>query len=118
MDAFPTKAEIRLYEERSPCSFFLPHGFSSLYTVGDERALQLDDDALFEQIRAEMVQATGVQEHPNERIVTRWPQAIPQHETGHQAHMAEIETTLHAWPDLVLAGASYHGVGIASLYPG
>jgi oxygen-dependent protoporphyrinogen oxidase len=81
---------------------------------GDERALHLDDDALVEQIHRELIQALGVQERPCERMVTRWPQAIPQYETGHQARVAEIETALTLWPGLVLAGASYHGVGIAS----
>jgi len=81
---------------------------------GDERALHLDDDALVEQIHRELIQAMGVRERPRERMVTRWLQAIPQYEAGHQAHVAEIETALTAWPGLVLAGASYHGVGIAS----
>ena len=81
---------------------------------GDERALHLDDDALVEQIHRELIQAMGVQERPCERMVTRWPQAIPQYETGYQARVAEIETALTLWPSLVLAGASYHGVGIAS----
>lgn len=81
---------------------------------GDERALHLDDDALVEQLHRELIQAMGVQERPRERLVTRWPQAIPQYETGHQARVAEIETTLALWPGLVLAGASYHGVGISS----
>ncbi len=81
---------------------------------GDERALHLDDDALVEQIQHELTQALGVQERPRERIVTRWPQAIPQYETGHQARVAEIEAALTSWPGLVLTGASYHGVGLSS----
>ena len=81
---------------------------------GDERALLLDDDALVEQIHRELIQMLGVQERPCKRMVTRWPQAIPQYETGHQARVAEIETALTLWPGLVLAGASYHGVGMAS----
>lgn len=81
---------------------------------GDERALYLDEETLVEQIHRELVQAMGVQECPYERMVTRWPQAIPQYEVGHQARVTEIETALAPWPNLVLAGASYHGVGIAS----
>lgn len=36
------------------------------------------------------------------------------YEVGHQARVAEIESALASWPGIILAGAPYHGVGIAS----
>ena len=39
---------------------------------------------------------------------------MPQYETGHQARVVEIESALASWPGIILAGAPYHGVGIAS----
>lgn len=117
------RIEGRLLTACTVCTTKWPHVRASDDTVivrcsagrrGDERALLLDDDALVEQLHRELIQAMGVQERPRERLVTRWSQAIPQYETGHQARVAEIETTLTRWPGLVLAGASYHGMGIAS----
>jgi protoporphyrinogen/coproporphyrinogen III oxidase len=81
---------------------------------GDDRALQLDDDALIEQLQGELVQSMGIRGHPNEWLITRWKRAIPQYEVGHQARVAEIEAALAGWPGIILAGAPYHGVGIAS----
>lgn len=81
---------------------------------GDERALQLDDESLVDHLHGELARALGIREYPLERLVTRWERAIPQYEAGHQARVAEIETALARWPGLVLAGASYHGVGISS----
>jgi protoporphyrinogen/coproporphyrinogen III oxidase len=81
---------------------------------GDTRALQLADDVLVERLHSELVQAMGIQGQPTERLITRWEQAIPQYEIGHQARVAEIESALARWPGIILAGAPYHGVGIAS----
>ena len=81
---------------------------------GDDRAFQLDDEALIEQIHGELVQSMGIRSHPNEWLITRWERAIPQYEVGHQALVTEIESVLANWPGIILAGAPYHGVGIAS----
>ncbi len=81
---------------------------------GDTRALQLADDILVERLHGELVQAMGIQDQPTERLVTRWERAIPQYETGHQVRVVEIESALASWPGMILAGAPYHGVGIAS----
>jgi len=81
---------------------------------GDERALRLTDDALVNQLHSELAQALGLQERPREWLVTRWEQAIPQYETGHQARIAEIEASLVDMPGMIIAGASYHGMGISA----
>lgn len=81
---------------------------------GDERALQLDDETLVNHLHGELAQALGIRERPQEWLVTRWKRAIPQYEVGHQARVAEIEAALAPRPGLILAGSSYHGVGISS----
>lgn len=104
------------------CTNKWPHVRSSEYiimrcSVGryrDERVQHLDDGTLVNHLHSELVQALGLQERPHKWLVTRWEQAIPQYATGHQARVAEIEASLAHWPGLVLAGASYHGVGISS----
>lgn len=81
---------------------------------GDIRALELADDALAERLQGELAQATGLSGPPAARVVMRWERAIPQYEPGHHARVAEIESALASWPGMILAGAPYHGMGIAS----
>ncbi|MFP5319212.1 MAG: protoporphyrinogen oxidase [Acidimicrobiia bacterium] len=80
--------------------------------MGDTRALELDDDALVDRLHAELVDAMGLRERPVRWLVTRWPDAFPQYDVGHQARVARIEAALP--PGVVLAGAPYRGVGIAA----
>ena len=84
---------------------------------GDTRALCLDDDILVERLHGELVQAMGIQGQPVAGMITRWERAIPQYETGHRARVDQIESELARWPALILAGAPYHGVGIAACVP-
>lgn len=81
---------------------------------GDTRALDISDDLLVERLHNELVAALGIQQRPVEHLITRWEQALPQYEPGHRERVAEIESTLANWPGLFLAGAPYHGMGIAA----
>jgi oxygen-dependent protoporphyrinogen oxidase len=81
---------------------------------GDERALHLDDDALVERVQRELVDAMGVKHDPIESRVERWHDAFPQYEVGHAARVMRIEAALHDLPGVVVAGAAYRGIGIAS----
>ena len=81
---------------------------------GDTRAFQLADDVLVERLHGELAQAMGIHGQPTVRLIMRWERAIPQYEPGHHARVAEIESALASWPGMILAGAAYHGVGIAS----
>jgi oxygen-dependent protoporphyrinogen oxidase len=81
---------------------------------GDDQALHLSDDELVQRLHEELVAAMGLKAAPFESLVTRWEQAIPQYGSGHQDHIANIESVLTNWPGIVLTGAAYHGVGIAS----
>lgn len=83
--------------------------------AGAERASQMNDQALVKNLHAELVEALGVQEPPVETCVTRWERALPQYHARHQATIQQIEMRLaQQLPGLILAGAAYHGVGLAA----
>jgi protoporphyrinogen/coproporphyrinogen III oxidase len=80
---------------------------------GDERAVQMDDDAVVAALLAELREATGVRAEPSEVRVSRWPRAFPQYTPGHLDRVQEIERSVtNALPGVHLAGAAYRGVGI------
>lgn len=88
---------------------------SSAGRFGDDRALDLDDDALIDRLHRELDQALGLAERPVTTLVTRWPQGFPQYEPGHGARVARIERALdQALPGVVVTGAAYRGLGIAA----
>jgi oxygen-dependent protoporphyrinogen oxidase len=47
--------------------------------------------------------------------VSRWPNSLPQYETGHLSRMAELDKHLAALGNLTLLGNSYRGVGVPDL---
>jgi oxygen-dependent protoporphyrinogen oxidase len=47
--------------------------------------------------------------------VSRWPNSLPQYETGHLSRMAELDKHLAAHGNLTLLGNSYRGVGVPDL---
>jgi oxygen-dependent protoporphyrinogen oxidase len=82
---------------------------------GDERINDLDDTELAVRLHAEAGEALGLRAPPVSSVVVRWPSGFPQYDVGHLARVASVEAELAvALPDLVLTGAAYRGVGIAS----
>ncbi|MEY2461685.1 MAG: protoporphyrinogen/coproporphyrinogen oxidase, partial [Acidimicrobiaceae bacterium] len=80
---------------------------------GDDRATQLDDDALVRALIDEVAATTGIDGEPIDVLVRRWPQSFPQYEPGHLDRVAEIERSLaDALPHVVLAGAALRGIGV------
>ncbi len=79
---------------------------------GDDRALRMGDEELVGQVRAELQEAMGITGRPDAVSVTRWPRAFPQYQVGHLARLARVQAALDGEPGLVVAGASYGGVGI------
>ncbi len=82
---------------------------------GDERAIEMDDEALLAATLADL--ATTMDLHldgpPTDVRITRFRRAFPQYTPGHTARIEAIESALEAAaPGLVLAGAAYRGVGI------
>jgi oxygen-dependent protoporphyrinogen oxidase len=85
---------------------------ASLGRDGDERALDLDDDALVAATLDDLRLHLGLRADPTAVRVSRWPRSFPQYEPGHLDRVAAIEASLPA--GVVVAGSSYRGLGIAS----
>ena len=82
---------------------------------GDDRPAQLDDDALVARLHAEVAPVIGAGRPPEVSRVDRWPGSFPQYEVGHLARVDAVDAALAAGaPGLLLAGAAYRGLGIAS----
>ena len=70
----------------------------------------LQDDRLVDAAIAETSEHLQVHLQPSEVRITRWERAFPQYRPHHHDHVRRIAGALP--PTLVLAGASYHGIGI------
>ena len=79
---------------------------------GQQEALRLDDSELVARVVEDLGDIVGIKGLPGETRVVRWNRAIPQYVVGHQRRVSNIEAALP--PGLVLAGAGYRGVGVAS----
>ena len=80
---------------------------------GDERALQMEDEELVEQLLGELGETMHLRGYPSAWKVTRWERSFPQYAPGHLDRVAEIERALAAdAPRIQVAGAAYRGVGI------
>ncbi len=80
--------------------------------AGEHRACDLGDDQLVAALLSDLRAITGLGAEPSASIVRRWPAALPQLTVGHVARLAALRAALP--PGVVLAGASYDGLGIAS----
>jgi oxygen-dependent protoporphyrinogen oxidase len=80
--------------------------------AGDTRAMQLDDTELVAALMTDLHELTGLSGAPARTVVRRWRAALPQLTVGHPARMEVVRSELP--PGVVLAGASYDGVGLAS----
>ncbi len=88
---------------------------ASVGRIDDGRALELDDDELVERVDAEVRWALGLRAPARERIVTRWPDALPQYDVGHLARLDRIRHLLTQRPGgLHLGGAIFDGVGLSA----
>jgi oxygen-dependent protoporphyrinogen oxidase len=79
----------------------------------NESALEADDAALVETVRAQLAELMGVSGPPLFTRVARHPRAMPQYHVGHAARAEAIERAVARHPGLGLAGGAYRGVGIA-----
>jgi oxygen-dependent protoporphyrinogen oxidase len=72
-----------------------------------------DDDTLVNLTLADLKHHLGADFAPTETRVTRWRESFPQYRPHHFARLALLEATLQqAAPGVVLAGASFRGIGI------
>jgi oxygen-dependent protoporphyrinogen oxidase len=83
--------------------------------AGDERAATMSDAELATSLHQELIEAIGLREQPVQTQIERWPRAFPQFVSGHQERIKRLEQALKEQSlGLLLAGAPYHGLGLAS----
>lgn len=78
---------------------------------GDDRHLDLDDQALTERVLTDLDRIVGLNAAPTEVRIGRWPRSFPQYAPGHLDRVAALEASLTGLP-IVLAGAALRGVGV------
>jgi oxygen-dependent protoporphyrinogen oxidase len=80
---------------------------------GDRRAVAMSDSELVERLAAEVGEALGTRETPDNWRVHRWPESFPQFRVGHRALVERIFDDLRRdYPGVTLCGAGYQGSGI------
>ncbi|MEM7285548.1 MAG: protoporphyrinogen oxidase [Actinomycetota bacterium] len=81
--------------------------------AGDERAMEMDDDALVDRLLEELRWTAGIDAEPDEVRITRWPRSFPQYRPGHGERVSSIEARLaEEAPGVVITGAAYRGLGL------
>ncbi|MHB8794183.1 MAG: protoporphyrinogen oxidase [Candidatus Nanopelagicales bacterium] len=80
---------------------------------GDARWMGMDDDALVIEVRDALARMVGIAVEPIERLIQRWPRAMPQYVVGHADRLDRIDAAVARHPGLHLTGAAYRGVGLA-----
>lgn len=74
--------------------------------------VDLSDRQLVQLALSELNQLIGIDGVPDLDLVVRWRNAMPQYHVGHLDRVAAIETELHSFPTLAVAGNAYRGVGV------
>jgi oxygen-dependent protoporphyrinogen oxidase len=80
---------------------------------GDQSHTDQDDEELIACVIHDLQKVMGFPIAPLFTVVTRHPGAMQQYATGHLERLELLERELaQQWPQIVLAGASYRGLGI------
>lgn len=83
--------------------------------AGSDALSRLDDDALLTEVRRDLRSFIGLDVAPRHVHLQRWPDAMPQLLVGHPDRLAQTRADLaQSLPGVVLAGASYDGIGLAA----
>jgi oxygen-dependent protoporphyrinogen oxidase len=82
--------------------------------AGEQEIESLNDTELIARLHRDLADATGISTEPDLFHVQRWPEAIPQLEVGHLERIAQVRDELSHHPGIMLAGASYDGIGITA----
>jgi oxygen-dependent protoporphyrinogen oxidase len=81
---------------------------------GEEHYLQRSDEELLSWAVDDIAAATGAGERPIDARVVRWGGCMPQYQVGHRERMARLRRAVAAAGGLVVCGAAYDGVGVAT----
>jgi oxygen-dependent protoporphyrinogen oxidase len=98
------------FPSRVPGSAVLLRFF--LGRAGREAVAAAEDEELRGLVREEMARVFRLTAEPAEWRVVRWARGMPQYALGHPERLARISRRLEGLPGLMLAGASYRGVGL------
>jgi|CXWL01.1.fsa_nt_gi oxygen-dependent protoporphyrinogen oxidase len=80
--------------------------------AGREKDLEKPDDELVATVRGDLQRILGVRAEPSFARLCRWTGANPQYTVGHETRLKRIDECVVRHSGLLLAGASYRGVGI------
>ena len=80
--------------------------------AGSESVVDQPDEQIVAIARAELTRLCGVTATPALVRVFRWPASMPQYVVGHLERLERLDELMRGVPGLLLAGASYRGVGI------
>ena len=98
----------RKFRDRAPDEYVLLRVF-----FGGSRhpeVFALDDDRVYDLVRAELHTIFGLKAQPVWHGIYRWPAANPQYDVGHLQHVAALEALCPA--GMWLTGSAYRGVGL------
>jgi oxygen-dependent protoporphyrinogen oxidase len=98
------------FPDRAPTGATLVRCF--IGRAGHEGVTEQADDQLIALARTELRRLYGVTATPALTRVYRWPRSMPQYVVGHLERLERLDQLMRGVPGLLLAGASYRGVGI------
>ncbi len=81
--------------------------------TGDNRWEAMSDEELVAGVRDGLARILGLTADPVDRLVQRWPAAMPQYVVGHADRLTRLDAALAHLPGVVVTGAAYRGVGLA-----
>lgn len=79
---------------------------------GQERLVELDDEAMIGLVRDELRDLLGITAEPVVSRVFRWRRSNPQYDVGHAERVSDIMALLRMQPGLYITGSAYSGVGV------
>jgi oxygen-dependent protoporphyrinogen oxidase len=79
--------------------------------IDDERWGQMNDTALIDRVAAELKVLLAVFGTPNDALVQRWPDGLPQYYVGHETMVSNARAAASPL-GVALCGNAYDGVGI------
>jgi oxygen-dependent protoporphyrinogen oxidase len=79
--------------------------------IDDARWVEMSDERLIERLCAELGLLLGSFGSPDDAIVQRWPDALPQYYLGHESMVTRARTAASSL-GVALCGNAYDGVGI------
>ncbi|MGD6817750.1 protoporphyrinogen oxidase [Metabacillus sp. 113a] len=81
--------------------------------AGEETIVDQSDEQLAAIVMEDLKKTMAISGKPEDYVVSRWKQSMPQYNVGHRENMERISHyTSQTYPGLYLAGASFGGVGL------